>query len=200
MSRRIRLLALAFLAVVIGSGCSPARYAKPAERLVAPPAGQSLINIHYTPSAPKTAGFELFDGEGHLLGMLRHRTLVQLTVRPGTTWLLTRDYNTAVIRVEALPDRVYDVHADYSSWTGVGGLVGWGSGVRMILEPVPSTGELRQRIQAEEMDLTPFAIDRMDPEVSAIERKRAEENAATMRAAQTQPDAVKRLASDQFRR
>jgi len=192
--------AFAILAMLVASGCSPARFAKPAGRLTAPPAGQSLINIHYTPSAPKTAGFDLFDGDGHLVGKLRHRTLIQLAVRPGTTWLLTRDYNTAVIRVETLPDRVYDVRADYSTWTGVGGLVGWGSGVRMILDPVPPTGELRQRIEAEEGELTPIAIDRVDPEVATIEAKTHQENAASLQVAQAQPDAVSVLSADQYRR
>jgi len=200
MSRRTSWAMLACLAMLVGAGCSPARFAKPAEWLTAPPAGQSLINVHYTPSAPKTAGFDLFDGEGHLVGKLRHRTLIQLVVRPGTTWLLTRDYNTAVIRIETMLDKVYDVHADYSTWTGVGGLVGWDSGVRMILDPVPPTGELRQRIQAEEGELTPVAIDHADPDVVAIEVKMRKDNTASMQAAQAKPDSITLLTADQYRR
>jgi hypothetical protein len=199
MNHRITCLIAALLALVVGSGCSPARFAKPAERLTIPPAGYSLINVHYTPSAPKTSGFDLFDGEGRLVGKLRHRTLVQIVTQPGTTWLMTRDHNTAVIRIEALLGKVYDVHADYSSWTGVGGLVGWGSGVRMILEPVPPTGELRQRIQAEEGELTPIAIDRSDPEVAAIEGGSCQENQASLQAARQQPEAVQVLLAGQHR-
>jgi len=200
MSHRIPLAAFALLAMVVGSGCSSARFAKPTERMVTPPAGQSLINVHYTPSAPKTAGFDLFDGDGHLVGKLRHRTLIQLTVRPGTTWLLTRDYNTAVIRVETLPDRVYDVHADYSRWTGVGGLVGFSSGVHVILEPVPPTGELRQRIQAEEEELTPITINHADPDVATIEVNAHQKNVESLQSAQKQPDALVVMAADQYRR
>jgi hypothetical protein len=199
VSQRIICQVAALLAVLVGTGCSPARFAKPVERLTTPPAGQCLINVHYTPSAPKTAGFDLFDGEGRLVGKLRHRTLVQLVNRPGTTWLMARDYNTAVIRIETLPGMVYDVHADYSSWTGVGGLVGWGTGVQMILEPVPPAGELRQRIEAEEGELIPVAIDRADPEAAVIESQCRQENLASLLLARQRPDAVHVLRADQHR-
>jgi len=167
-------------------------------RQTAPPPGKALINIHYANSKPKTEGFNLWDGQGHLVGKLRTHTLNQLAVDPGDHLLIAGDGEPQVVlKVSTQAGRVYDVKADYDT----GGEFGWKVGVDVLLIPVPTTGPLRDEVTRNESDLTTVAVNRAAPTLQKQEAASAASVRKVIADFTTGPykDRLTVLAADQYR-
>jgi len=172
---------LALIATLTLAGCGAPRYVAPTAKLDAPPAGKALINLHYLNNGPKTSGYPLFDGHGKLIGHIRSHTLHQVVVDPGDHYFLSHDGTIGALKVTATAGNVYDAIADYTSFYW-GGVVGFKSGVAMLWKAVPRTGELRDLVKAGEPDEVTVTLDRSAPDVAALEREYAAENAKALKA------------------
>jgi hypothetical protein len=102
------------LGITLCVGCAglPKQLTK-VERIQQPPAGKALVNFH----RPSTWGgglYPIFDGNGKMVMDLLGGCEFQQVCEPGENVFMGWAEHVSVVRIDAAPDKIYDIMVDIS--------------------------------------------------------------------------------------